>query len=190
MIQRLPVIPTIVVLLAVAVMIRLGFWQIDRMHEKDAMLARYEAAAGSSESFKWPGAGTGAEDLLFSRSAVTCDRVTQTSSIAGRNAKGQSGLSITAQCELDGGGDALIVLGFSRAPVTPDWGGGTVEGIIAPGPRLVADPPLAGLEANARPDPREIPNNHWSYAVQWFLFAGVALVIYVLAVRKRLAGER
>jgi surfeit locus 1 family protein len=40
--------------------------------------------------------------------------------------------------------------------------------------------------ANARPDPNDIPNNHLAYAVQWFLFAGVALVIYALAVRKRM----
>ena len=71
----------------------------------------------------------------------------------------------------------------------PVWSGGAVTGVIAPGPRLVADPPLAGLQANARPDPSDLPNNHLSYAVQWFLFAGVALVIYVLAVRKRLAGD-
>ncbi|NBO00626.1 MAG: hypothetical protein EBV21_04095 [Betaproteobacteria bacterium] len=35
----------------------------------------------------------------------------------------------------------------------------------------------------------DLPNNHLSYAVQWFLFAFVALVIYALAVRKRLAGQ-
>ena len=81
------------------------------------------------------------------------------------------------------------MLGWSRNPEVPVWSGGTVIGIIAPGPRLVADPPLAGLQANARPDPADLPNNHLSYAVQWFLFAGVALVIYALAVRKRLAGD-
>jgi surfeit locus 1 family protein len=40
----------------------------------------------------------------------------------------------------------------------------------------------------ARPDPRDIPNNHLAYAVQWFLFATVAAVIYALALAKRLAG--
>jgi surfeit locus 1 family protein len=30
-----------------------------------------------------------------------------------------------------------------------------------------------------------IPNRHRSYAVQWFLFAGLALLIYLLAVRQR-----
>ncbi|MBU6269649.1 MAG: SURF1 family protein, partial [Sphingomonadales bacterium] len=74
----------------------------------------------------------------------------------------------------------------SRAPTSPDWRGGAVAGVIAPGPRLVADPPLAGLAANARPDPGTIPNNHLSYAVQWFLFALTALVIYAIALWKRL----
>ena len=50
---------------------------------------------------------------------------------------------------------------------------------------IVADPPLAGLIANARPDPRDIPNNHWSYAIQWFAFAATALIIYALALRRR-----
>jgi surfeit locus 1 family protein len=30
-----------------------------------------------------------------------------------------------------------------------------------------------------------VPNNHLAYAVQWFLFAAVASVIYVLALRWR-----
>jgi surfeit locus 1 family protein len=53
------------------------------------------------------------------------------------------------------------------------------------------DPDLsefAKLQPNARPDPNDIPNNHLSYAVQWFLFALTALVIYGLALRKRLAA--
>jgi surfeit locus 1 family protein len=69
------------------------------------------------------------------------------------------------------------------------WDGGELGGVIAPGGRLVADQPLPGLEASARPDPRDVPNNHWSYAVQWFLFALTALVIYTLALRKRLAAK-
>lgn len=60
-----------------------------------------------------------------------------------------------------------------------------VDGVIAPGPRLVADPAAAGLVPLAKPDPRDLPNNHLSYAVQWFLFALTALVIYALALRRR-----
>ena len=44
MLRRLPVIPTLIVLIAVAVMVRLGFWQLDRLHQKEALLERYQAA--------------------------------------------------------------------------------------------------------------------------------------------------
>ena len=57
--------------------------------------------------------------------------------------------------------------------------------MIAPGPRLVADPPVAGLQPMARPDPGDLPNNHLTYAGQWFFFALTALIIYVLALRRR-----
>jgi surfeit locus 1 family protein len=50
---------------------------------------------------------------------------------------------------------------------------------------LIATPPLAGLDANAPPDVESVPNNHLAYGVQWFFFAGVATVIYLLAVRRR-----
>lgn len=43
--------------------------------------------------------------------------------------------------------------------------------------------------ASAPPSPDTIPNNHLSYAVQWFLFAGIAAVIYALALRQRWRKE-
>ena len=190
MLQRLPLVPTLLVLAAVGVMIRLGFWQIDRLHEKEALLASYEAAASSGEEAAWPHDPEQADALLYHRTKVRCVDVSGLSSISGRNAEGEAGLAQAADCRLADGGEARVILGWSRAPDVPDWQGGDVAGIIAPGPRLVADPPLAGLAANARPDPSEVPNNHLAYAVQWFLFAAVALVIYVLALRKRLADRR
>ena len=48
MIRRLPVLATLIVLVAVGIMVRLGLWQMDRMHEKDALLARYAQAASLS----------------------------------------------------------------------------------------------------------------------------------------------
>jgi len=81
------------------------------------------------------------------------------------------------------------VLGWSNNPAEVKWQGGQVTGTVTPngelGYQIVADPPVAGLAANARPDPNDIPNNHLAYAVQWFFFALVALVIYALALRKR-----
>lgn len=177
------------VLLAAGVMIGLGFWQLDRMHQKEALLARYGAAEAMSADVPFPQDPGAAEQVLYRHARVDCRMVTEATSVAGQNARGEPGIAHVARCALAGGGSARVVLGWSRDPKIPDWRGGVVSGIVAPGPRLVADPPLAGLEANARPDPADIPNNHLSYAVQWFLFAVVALVIYGLAVRKRLADR-
>jgi surfeit locus 1 family protein len=187
-IRRLPVLATLIVLVAVGIMVRLGLWQMDRMHEKDALLARYAQAANLPAAESFPQGRGAAEPVLYRRAQVDCVAVTGTTSIAGRSAGGEAGMAHVAHCRLAGGGSADVVLGWSRAPNAPAWRGGPAMGTIAPGPRLIADPPLAGLAASARPDPADIPNNHWSYAVQWFLFAGTALVIYALALRKRLAG--
>lgn len=189
MLRRLPILPTIVVLIAVGVMIRLGLWQLDRMHEKEALLARYAAAPTMSADVPFPKDEKAAEPLLYRHSRIDCRSVTAVTTKAGHNLKGENGQAHYATCALAEGGTAQVVLGWSRDPRPAAWRGGQVMGTIAPGPRLVADPPVAGLEANARPDPSDLPNNHLSYAVQWFLFAGVALVIYLLAVRKRLAGR-
>ena len=186
MIRRLPIFATLVVLLAVGIMLRLGFWQIDRMQEKESLLARYAGAQSMSAEAAWPKNAAEADRALYRHAALDCARVTQISTMAGQNAAGESGLSQIAECQLAAGGAARVVLGWSRDPRIVEWRGGRVSGIIAPGPRLVASPPLTGLEANKVPDPSGLPNNHFAYAVQWFLFAGVALVIYVLAVQRRL----
>lgn len=186
MIRRVPVLATLIVLAAVAVMLRLGFWQLDRLHQKEALLSRYAAAAGISADAPWPRSDRDAQAVLYRHATIACAEVAGVSSVSGQNAKGEPGIAHVAQCNLVGGGEARVIIGWSRQVSAPDWRGGSVQGWIAPGPRLVADPPLAGLEANARPDPADIPNNHLSYAVQWFLFAGVALVIYALALAKRL----
>lgn len=185
MTRRIPVIATLLVLAAVGVMLRLGFWQLDRKAEKEALLARYAAAGAVHGVAPWPRGGAAADAVLYRRARLDCREVTGLTSVAGENAQGESGMAHTATCRLADGAAARIVLGWARDPRPRDWRGGIVTGTIAPGPRLVADPPLAGLAANARPDPRDLANNHLSYAVQWFLFAGVALVIYALALRKR-----
>ena len=54
---------------------------------------------------------------------------------------------------------------------------------------LVAASAPPGLQPSALPSLEAIPNNHRFYAVQWFLFAAIALAIYVIALRKRLREE-
>lgn len=186
MMRRVPVLATVLVLAAVAVMVALGVWQLGRKQEKEALLARFAAAQAMSSELPWPAAD---EAALYRHARLTCVKVVARSSIAGQNADGESGIAQTAECILPDNSRAKIVIGWSRQPVAgQDWQGGEVRGVIAPGPRLVADPPLAGLERNALPDPSDIPNNHLAYAVQWFLFALTALVIYAIALWRRLRG--
>jgi cytochrome oxidase assembly protein ShyY1 len=185
--RRIPVIPTVLVLAAAGVMIALGLWQLDRMGEKAALLARYDEAGQSAAEVAWPHDAEAVQQALYRRARVLCVRVVGHSGIAGRNAADEVGLAQSAQCLLPDGSEAMVVLGWSSDPLKAgSWNGGEVRGIIAPGPRLVADPPLGGLEANAKPDPSEQPNNHLAYALQWFFFAAAAVVIYGLALRRRL----
>jgi surfeit locus 1 family protein len=50
---------------------------------------------------------------------------------------------------------------------------------------IVNESAAPGLKPSPLPDPSSVPNNHLSYAVQWFIFAAIALIIYGLALRKR-----
>ncbi|WP_228243189.1 SURF1 family protein [Porphyrobacter sp. GA68] len=182
---RLPFWSTLIVLLAVATMIALGFWQLGRAEEKNALIAKYGASAQDDAVVRFPTSSHAAEDVLYRRSQVTCTQLLATRAVAGTSATGAKGWAQQATCRIAEGGEAVVALGFSRDPASPAWGGGEVTGIVAPGPRLVADPPAAGLEPLAKPDPNDLPNNHLAYAVQWFLFAATAIVIYALALRRR-----
>ena len=189
MIRRLPVLPTLVVLIAVGIMVRLGFWQLDRLAQKEALLERYERAITMSSTVTWPRDEAEAQRALYRRTRIDCVRVLDQTSTSGQNARGMPGIAHVARCALAGGGVARVVLGWSRQPGAVDWTGGTIDGAIAPGPRLIATPAVAGLAQNRLPSPADLPNNHFAYAVQWFLFALTALVIYALAVRKRLQSS-
>lgn len=193
MTRRIPIVPTLVVLIAVAIMIRLGFWQIDRLHQKQAMLARYSVAQGMSADVPWPRTDAERDRALYRRSSLACERVLSMTAVSGRNDKAEPGWAQVARCAIDGG-EADVVMGWSRDLAKPAWRGGEVSGYVAAegkhAVRLIADPPVGGLTANARPDPRDLPNNHLSYAVQWFLFAVTALVIYGLVLRGRWRKEQ
>src|SRR3546814_3706226 len=94
-----------------------------------------------------------------------------------------------AECRTPAGSDMQVVVGWSQRPAPVTWQGGRVSGIIAPDSqhiiRLVSDRAAAGLEPAQPPSLDDVPNNHFAYAIQWFLFAGVAVAIYILALRGR-----
>jgi surfeit locus 1 family protein len=202
--KRLPVVATLVVTLAVAAMIALGVWQLQRAQWKERLLARYEANLRMPTT-TFPRTGPVPEDAMFRKSQVNCLRVAEWRTEGGRAANGQAGYRHIAACATGAEGQgALIDMGVTKDPkFEPNWTGGIVDGRIttepdhasliaglfgkAPvlRPMLVADRPAPGLAVSAPPRTDDVPNNHRAYAVQWFVFAGVALAIYLIALRRR-----
>ena len=185
--RKIPVFATLVVVAAAATMVALGFWQLRRADWKEGMIARYEHALTMSSEVSWPQDASRYEAAQFRRTSLVCERVASMRGTAGRSANDVLGWSQMATCETSAG-QVEVALGWSLRPDPPVWSGGAVQGLIVPAGesiRLVAMPPVAGLEPLAQPDPSDLPNNHLAYAGQWFLFALTALVIYVIALRGR-----
>ena len=192
---RVPVVSTVLVAAAVAAMIALGVWQLHRLRWKEGLLAEYAAAAHEPPA-GYPRVPTD-ETLLFRRSTAFCLQPTAWRASAGRDRAGESGYRHIADCRTGAEGPGVALdMGWSRSPEAPaGWRGGQVTGIIGPDHDgqvlLVADTAAPGLQPSAPPDLDTIPNNHLAYAVQWFLFAGIAAIIYAVAVwRRGLAPRR
>jgi surfeit locus 1 family protein len=197
--RRLPVLPTIVVALAVATMIALGIWQLQRARWKEALLADYGRAIALPAVDLDPllASGRPLPDLSFRRALVTCDaRDAAVEAMAGRNRADITGQSYYVACRPGASGEAGRLRINAGWADRPDVAGRlTLTGIVAgymgvvgpDGPvTLISATPAAPLtRASAPPDLATIPNNHRSYALQWFAFALTAAIIYVLALRRR-----
>ena len=234
MTRRVPIFATIIVVAAAATMVGLGIWQLGRKTEKEALIARYEAAQ-AQEGFQF--ITPTSPEAAYTKTIEYCAGPAEPTVAAGRNAKGQSGWVHVVRCQISGpeprseasareflqlfahysgkaetvtDADVVkllddtkdapnvrqdfieygdVVLGWSQSPEPVAWSGGWVAGTVVPtgelGFKIVADPPLAGLQPMAKPDPGDLPNNHLAYAGQWFFFALTALIIYVLALKRR-----
>ena len=185
--RRIPILATIIVAAAIATMIGLGVWQLQRLEEKETMIARYSQALAMSSEVRWPVAPENYEQAHYRRTSLVCDSVLSSRTTAGRSEQDVAGFWQVARCTA-AGGEVEVALGWSDRPQTVAWSGGTVQGLIVPagdGLRVIAMPPVAGLAPVQQPDPANLPNNHLAYAGQWFFFAFTALVIYVLALRRR-----
>ena len=200
--RRPPFWPTLIVLFAALLMVRLGVWQLHRRDEKRVLLAHYAANLGRRPIAL---AGLTIDDTALYRVAgALCLQPTAWQVEAGRSASGQSGWRHIAICRTGAEGPGFAAdMGISQSPAALAWAGGPVRGrlIWRPSaqpliarlwgatpdhfPMIVAERPAAGLAPTAQPDPATIPDNHLSYAVQWFIFAGLSLLIYALALRRR-----
>ncbi len=206
-----PIIPSIIAALAVAVMIGFGVWQLQRKTENERLLIRV-AANINKPAISYPRLGPVGLNALHRKSSVTCLSVATWREDTGTDSTGKPGTRYLAECVTGAEGPgALIVAGIANRPnIRPDWTGGQVNGIITTepdrqsmiaklfGPKIVLRPMLVsgeglgGLRAAEPPSLNKIRSkiaNNGSYAVQWFLFAAAAAVIYILAMRKKMAGR-
>ncbi len=201
----------VVAVAAVVVMVALGFWQLRRLDERrdrnDLVEARMAEPAAPVGDLVDP--GDDADDVRF-RAVTATGRFTDARVSVRTTLDGAAGGFLYQGLDLDGGESVWVLRGFGAvdaegavvdAPAPP--GDVTVEGIAVPVDRLPrtsrrqleiegdrlpvvvqaadADDPLAPV-----PTPELDEGPHLSYAVQWFLFAGVTVVGYPFLLRRRL----
>lgn len=169
--MRIPFLPTLIVGAAIATMIGLGIWQLQRAEWKDALIAEMQA------------------ESALDPVTVDCRSDAAPEIRAGHNRAGETGYRYLVPC--NAGQPQLIDAGWSKRPdaLARVRLAGRLTGVREPGGReiVVLETPAPPLERSAPPTLDDIPNNHMAYAVQWFLFALAAGVIYLLALRRRTA---
>lgn len=200
MTRRFPILASLAVLLAIGVMVALGIWQLRRAEWKEALIARAAqnliAPTAILPSRLPPG-------LDYRRFTVVCERVGYRDPKAGTGRSGMTGWLQLATCTRGAGTDPLTIgLGITERPgrALPGDTGQSFSGrLLQSGTRseneyiLYAERPPTGLIPVAQPTPvmanATTPEGHRGYALQWFLFAATAGVIYIVALRKRWSGR-
>jgi surfeit locus 1 family protein len=200
--RRIPIIPTIIVAAAVATLIGLGVWQLQRAEWKERLLAQYAAAEAMPAVDLDPllDGRTQLPPLSFRRALVTCHARDAAPEVrAGRSARDVPGQAYVIPCRPGAAGLAgrlRVNAGWANRPdAAPRL---SLDGLVAGRLSLVGDdgpvmltaataaPPLAPSQPTAI---ENIPNNHRLYAFQWFFFAAAAALIYWLALRRRNAPK-
>jgi len=200
--RGLPILPTVMVAIALPVLLGFGAWQLQRLQWKEEMLER--VAQNSALPVTDLDLNATPEAMLFRRVKVEISCLGKPQERAGRNLQGQSGYSVIfplCNAREAGGGTGLVMAvnagwspraGGSAGVALP---GGPVTGVVVPtkagqlqGLGLVLDRASPPLVPSAPPGIDSISNNHFSYAVQWFSFAAILAVIYGLYVRRWRAG--
>jgi surfeit locus 1 family protein len=199
MTRRLPVVPTILVIAAAAIMIGLGIWQLQRANENERLRAQYQSAS-KLPPIAYPTAPLKGPLPLFRWATGFCQRIVGHRAAEGRNRNGDIGWAQIVECATGAEGPGMAVeVGWSKDPnAQVRWSGGPVSGVIVRDRlhriRLVAASAPSGLERAALPSVETAmpvtPARNRSYAVQWFSFAAIALLIYGLALRKRIKERR
>ena len=202
--KRLPLVPTLMTAVMVGVMIYLGLWQLQRREWKHKLIASLEAAqtlppVSPSEFYR---AMVGAGSVQYRRAVVACHpgRVAPYDLRGGESATGESGFLVLVACSHPPGRgpDLVVVAGWTTNPSPPplvvdtEFDGTVIEHPYDKQPdrpafMLIPRTAVPPLSPSKRPTPDDLPDNHLSYAFQWFAFALTLAVIYAIFVIRRRA---
>lgn len=205
--RRVPLLPTLLTAVMLAVLIALGVWQLQRREWKTALIASLEAARTLPllEPSDFDKALHGGPSVQYRRAELSCrpGTVRPYDLKGGSSIEGKSGYLVLVACTPGKVPPAIVaVAGWTqrpdagRAPVTVDT---VFQGLIIERPygdaparpqfMLIADTAVPPLQRSRMPTPDDLPDNHLSYAGQWFGLAGVLVVIYAIWLCRRLRGE-
>ena len=196
--KRIPILPTILVLSAAGVMVWLGIWQLHRAEWKTRLLAEYAEAATLPPIDLDPLLARDAPlpPLGFRRALVTCHAADQVPDVhVGRDLTDDVGQVYVVPCRPGASGEAArLLVNVGWAPQPDAMPRVTLNGIVAGRIGAAEEGRPITLTAATAPPPlvpaqptsmEGIPNNHLAYAFQWFAFALTALIIYMIALRRR-----
>lgn len=207
--MRLPLGATLVTLFAVPLLLALGAWQLQRAQWKADLIAE----AGRARTLppvaprEWFRAMVGELSVQFRRAVVDCrpGRVKPYDLRGGQSAAGQGGYTVLVNCgDQRRAPDLVLAVGWADRPgtapllVDATFTGTVVERPYGDAPNrprflVIADKPVPPLAPTRQPDPADLPNNHFSYALQWFAFAatlGVIYLVYARGWRRRIFTSR
>jgi surfeit locus 1 family protein len=207
LIRRIPIFPTLVVAALVALLVGLGIWQLQRREWKAGLIAQLEAAQTLPllEPVDFQRALAGEISVQYRRAELRCapGKVLPYDLKGGSSAGGKSGYLLLVSCRPNREPPEIVaVAGWTGRPdavrtellVDTVFTGVVIERPYGDAPdrpkfMLIPDTAIPPLQRSRVPTPADLPDNHLSYAGQWFGLAGVLVVIYALWLRRRQRGE-
>jgi surfeit locus 1 family protein len=205
--RRIPIFPTLLTIVMLAVLVSLGVWQLQRREWKAALIAQLEAAQTQPllQPVDFLRAMQGEASVQYRRAELPCSpgRVLPYDLKGGSSLSGVSGYLVLVSCRPNRKPpDIVAVAGWTQRPdaaavelvVDTVFRGTIIERPYGDAPTrpqfmLIPDTAVPPLERSRMPTPADLPDNHLSYAGQWFGLAGVLIIIYGLWLRGRLRGE-